>query len=117
MGSSKRERERTHLLCESDGFRCEVDLQLQNGARPCALADNVEDSSLDNQLSGLHLLLPVVKQLLCVELLSEGVPILLELLSLHMVLPALAQHRFNPLEVGLQLTINLKEHTPIIHVH
>ena len=49
----------------------------------------------------MYLFLPVLEELLCVEFESEGFPVLLQLLSLHMHLPALAQHCFHTLQVGL----------------
>ena len=97
-----------YLFCKSDGLGCKVHLELEDGTGASARADNVEYASLDCLLARLHPLLPVFKQLLGVELGPEGVAILLQLLSLHMVLPALAKDSLNTLEVGLELTINLR---------
>ena len=91
----------TDLLCKGDSIRGEVDLD------PRALTADVEDVSLHDQLPRLDLLLPVVKQLLRVQLLSEGVAHFFQLLALHVVLPISPQHRLHPLEACLQLTINL----------
>lgn len=65
-----------------------------------------DETQKDNE-DCINLLLPVFKELLCVQLLSEGLSILLELLSLHVHLPALAQHSLHTLQVHLQLPINL----------
>ena len=82
-------------------------MQFKYRPGPRALTDDVEDASLHDQLPRLDLLLPVVKQLLRVQLLSEGVAHFFQLLALHVVLPISPQHRLHPLEVRLQLTINL----------
>ena len=60
-------------------------------------------------LPGLHFLPPVVEQLLGVQLLTEGVSVLFQLLSLHVVLPPFAQDGFHALEVGLELAVDLRD--------
>lgn len=55
----------------------------------------------------LYLSRPVIKDILSVELESEGVSITLELLALHMALPALAQYILHAPHVGCQLPVNL----------
>ena len=97
----------THLLCKSDGLRGKVDLQSEEGPGAGPLADDVEDPSLHHVLPGLDLLLPVLEQLLGVQLLTEGVSVLFQLLSFHVVLPPFAQDRFHTLEIGLELSVNL----------
>ena len=99
----------TYLLSKRDGLRGKVDLQSQEGPGAGALADDVEDPSLHHVLPGLHLLPPVVEQLLGVQLLTEGVSVLFQLLSLHVVLPPFAQDGFHALEVGLELAVDLRD--------
>ena len=76
-------------------------MQFKNRPGPRALTDDVEDASLHDQLPRLDLLLPVVKQLLRVQLLSERVAILFQFLALDVVLPTFPQNCLDPLEVRL----------------
>jgi len=54
-----------------------------------------------------YLLCPLSEELLDVQLQSEAVPVSLQLLSLHVVLPTLAQDVLHPPHVGVQLTVDL----------
>lgn len=119
-----------HLLGQGDGLRGKVHLQFEYGGMPCPLTGDVEDPALHHLLTGLHLqheeqnnctlkrikklnfilchlLLPVLKELLSVELLPEGLAILFQLLPLHVDLPPFTQDILNTTKVSLQLTINL----------
>lgn len=53
------------------------------------------------------LFLPVLKELLSVEFLSEGLSVLLQLLALHMGFPPFTQHCLHTLKISLQLSVNL----------
>jgi hypothetical protein len=81
-----------YFFAESDDFRQEVDLQLENrsSARAAALALNGEDTASDAQISGLHVPRPVIKDFLGVQLGSEAVTVGLQLLTLNVVFPSLA---------------------------
>ena len=59
------------------------------------------------EIALLHLARPVVKDLLSVELCTEAVAVSLELLALHVVGPAFAQHVLYAAHVGAQLSVDL----------
>ena len=93
-----------NLLRQLNDLREEVDLEpeLAALARLGPLAVDGEDAARHAQVPLLHLPRPVVKDLLGGELHPEAVAVRLQLLTLDVVFPALAQHVLDPLHVGLQ---------------
>ena len=67
-----------------------------------------KDKDKPDYLYHTHLPRPVVKEFLGVQLQTETVTVVLELLPLHVVLPAFAQDVLHATHVGVQLTLDLK---------